>query len=214
MELPNLHTAPAPPPPPTPATRAPSDLGGAKALPGKGDTEEIALARGTATHLLLEDLACLPMSQRDNTAQHLLQDLIENPDTAPAAAFLPGILEEVLNVLGAPGLARFFGPGSLAEVPISADLGHLGRVHGIIDRLIVTDDTVTAVDFKTNRATPERAEDTPEGLLRQMGAYHAALSQLYPDRSVEVGLIWTAKAHYMSLPHGIVTQALARAAAS
>ena len=57
---------------------------------------------------------------------------------------------------------------------------------------------------------PEQAEDTPEGLLRQMGAYAQALAQIYPDRAVETAILWTRKARLMPLSPDIVSKALAR----
>ena len=58
---------------------------------------------------------------------------------------------------------------------------------------------------------PDSPEDCPDGLLRQMGAYAATLRGPYPDRAVEIGLLWTRTAHYMPLPHDLVTQSLERA---
>ena len=79
----------------------------------------------------------------------------------------------------AEGQAALFGAGALAEV---ADCGEIGgrRFLGSIDRLVVTHDRVLAVDFKSNRLVPDRAEEVPEGILRQMGAYAALLAQVYP----------------------------------
>ena len=81
----------------------------------------------------------------------------------------------------------------------------------MIDRLILAPDRVLAVDFKTNAVLPDRPEDTPEGLLRQMGAYAHALAAIYPDRKVETALLWTRAATLMPLPHALVTAALMRA---
>jgi ATP-dependent helicase/nuclease subunit A len=47
----------------------------------------------------------------------------------------------------------------------------------------------------------------PDGLLRQMGAYVLALRQIYPDRRIEVGILWTKTATLMTLPHNIVIAA-------
>jgi len=58
---------------------------------------------------------------------------------------------------------------------------------------------------------PERPEDVPEGLLRQMGAYAAALAQIWPGRAIETGILWTERSSYMALPHDLVSAALARA---
>ena len=85
---------------------------------------------------------------------------------------------------------------------------------GVIDRLILSGDRVLAIDFKTNAVVPDRAEATPEGLLRQIGAYAAALAQIYPDRRIETAILWTRTATLMPLPHDIVSAALGRAATS
>ena len=117
-------------------------------------------------------------------------------------------------MLNSPALAPFFAPETLAEVPVCAEIEPVGRINGIIDRLIVTATTVTAIDFKSNRTVPNSAAEVPEGLLRQMGAYHAALKRIYPDHAIETGLVWTAGQTFMPLPHDLVVAALARATAA
>ncbi|MDJ0822956.1 MAG: double-strand break repair helicase AddA [Paracoccaceae bacterium] len=202
--LPAFFNQPASETAPKKDNKSPSDLGGAKALPGAaGDTEEAAKTRGTLLHDMLETLSAVPPVERIAVGQ----SLFSCQDDAP-------LLQEALTVLDNPQMARFFAPGTLAEVPVTADLPGLGRLHGMIDRLIVTADTVTAVDFKSNRTVPQTPSEVPEGLLRQMGAYAAMLALVYPDYRIETGLIWTASNQYMPLSHDIVTQALARAATS
>ena len=96
---------------------------------------------------------------------------------------------EARAILQNPALAHVFGD-SLSEVTVSASVGDI-RLHGAIDRLVVTPDVVTAIDFKTNRVIPERADECPSGILLQMWAYAAALTQIYPDRRIETAIIWT-----------------------
>ena len=82
------------------------------------------------------------------------------------------------------------------------------RLHGVIDRLILTDDAVQVVDFKSNATVPEQPSDCPDGLLRQMGAYAQALAQIYPDRQIRTAILWTRTAELMWLPHDLVTDTL------
>ena len=93
---------------------------------------------------------------------------------------------------------------------MTANLPELGgrRLHGVIDRMIVSPDRILIVDFKTNRVVPENAEACPDGLLRQMGAYAAAVKQIYPDKTVDTALLWTYTAQMMMLPHDLVTASL------
>ena len=81
-----------------------------------------------------------------------------------------------------------------------------------IARLIVTPDRITIVDFKSNTVVPKSADQVPEGILRQMGAYVAALRQVYPGRSVQPFILWTRSAQLMPLAPDIVSAALDRAA--
>jgi ATP-dependent helicase/nuclease subunit A len=74
--------------------------------------------------------------------------------------------------------------------------------------LIVTDEEVLAVDFKTNAVVPESPEQVPEGLLRQMAAYAHALAQIYENKTIRTALLWTKTAQIMPLPETLITEAL------
>ncbi|MQQ08192.1 double-strand break repair helicase AddA [Epibacterium sp. SM1979] len=191
--LPPVFTRPAPEYVAPPATLSPSDLGGAKALPGEqGRDEDAAKARGTQLHLLLEHLPRHPKSN--------WHDIATNHGIAPDSE----IYEEAARVISTPALDWIFADTTLAEVPISATLDEQ-RLHGVIDRLIVLEDRIVAVDFKSNVVVPSTAQACPLGLLRQMGAYALALAQIYPDRPIQTGILWTATAEYMELPHDLVS---------
>ncbi|MGB8621941.1 MAG: double-strand break repair helicase AddA [Paracoccaceae bacterium] len=191
------------------APLSPSDLGGAKILPGEGAglTEEAAKARGTRLHLLLEHLPNHPRGNWPDLADALLSE-----DTAEAES----VLAEAERVLTDPALSAVFTPEALTEVDVTAALPDLGgaRMHGTIDRLIVADTHVLAIDYKSNAVVPDAADQVPEGLLRQMGAYAAALAQIYPGRRVETAILWTRRARLMPLPAQLVGAAVARATTS
>ncbi len=200
ITLPEVFQRPALPYVAPPATLRPSeDLGGAKALPGdSGLDEEAAKARGTALHLLLEHLPLLDPADWDSRAEAIAA----HEDWA-------NLLDEARRVLQSPVCAEVFAPEALAEVTISAPFGE-GRLHGVIDRLVITPDHVLAVDFKSNATVPATPEACPEGLLRQMGAYAEALRQIYPDRTIKTAILWTRTAQLMPLPDTLITQARER----
>ncbi|MCB1396726.1 MAG: double-strand break repair helicase AddA [Rhodobacter sp.] len=188
-----------------PGLVTPTALGGAKALPGEGADTETALARGRMVHRLLEVLPGVDPARRESAGRALLE--AEEAGDAEKAA----CLDEALSVLARPELADILGAGALVEVALSGDWQ--GRaMWGIIDRLIVSPGRVLAVDFKSNRVVPENGAQVPEGLLRQMGAYAHLLAGLYPDRAVQVALLWTATGQVMPLDPGAVAAALGRAA--
>ncbi|MEM9350915.1 MAG: double-strand break repair helicase AddA [Pseudomonadota bacterium] len=190
---------PSPIKPVVPKPISPSDLGGAKTLVGT-DEDAGALARGTEIHKLLEVLPRVSREEWEETAQKLGKS--------------PDALAQAERVLTAPHLTEIFAPSTLAEVDVVGTLPGFGDrpLRGSIDRLLVTESLVTAIDFKSNSLEPETAAEVPEGLLRQMGAYTAALEAIYPDRNVQTALLWTNSARLMHLPHSAVMEALQRAA--
>ncbi len=200
-ELPVWATTSAAPVDRPAAPLSPSDLGGAKVMGAEGGAgdQAAAMARGTVLHLLLEHLPLLPAAEWPAVAAS-----IAGPDHA-------ALLAEAQAVLDHPDLAPLFGPDALAEVEIAADLDGR-RLVGTIDRLIVEPDRVLAVDYKSNTVNPDRPEDVPDGLLRQMGAYAHGLAQIWPDRRIETALLWTRGPRLMILPADLVMAALRRAA--
>jgi len=192
----------------SPAALSPSTLGGAKALPGEGARDEDeAMRRGTWLHRLLEHLPSWPEEHWPELSATLLS---EGPEAANPAE-TETILAEARRVLSAPDMTAILGPGALTEVEITAPVPALGGrvLHGTIDRLVVSDGRALAVDYKSNAVVPERPEDVPDGLLRQMGAYAAMLEQVYPGRRIEIAILWTQTGRLMPLPPEIVREALA-----
>ncbi len=199
VPLPDWAKRPAPDAPRADKILSPSDLGGAKALPGEPlYPEEEAKARGTALHLLLERLPQRDPADWDAQATAMI------PDPLLAAALL-GEARGVLTAL--PG---HFTPDTLAEVAVTGPWN--GRqMFGSIDRLIVAADRVLVIDYKSNAIIPSTPAEVPEGILRQMGAYAHLLGQIYPDRRVEVAILWTRGPTLMPLDPDIVRLALSRA---
>ena len=213
-ELPIWATTQAMSPPELAVALAPSELGGAKSLDGEssGLDEEAAMLRGRQLHRLLEHLPRSPSSDWPEIARQLLGF----GEDAAAPDAVAALLSEATAVMNSPELAHVFAHDVLAEVDITAELPELAgqRIHGTIDRLIVSADRVLAVDFKSNTVVPARPRDVQDGILRQMGAYLAALEQVYPDRQVDTTILWTRTATLMPLAHDIVRAALMSATPS
>jgi ATP-dependent helicase/nuclease subunit A len=85
---------------------------------------------------------------------------------------------------------------------------------GRIDRLAVHPETVLAIDFKTDRAVPERPEAVPTAYLAQLAAYRTALASVFPGRRIEAALLWSAVPRLMPLPEDALAAAMAAAAVS
>ncbi|HEV2866661.1 MAG TPA: PD-(D/E)XK nuclease family protein, partial [Allosphingosinicella sp.] len=87
--------------------------------------------------------------------------------------------------------AELFGPAALAEAPIAAVIHDGIVVSGTLDRLLVGAERILVADFKTGREVPEKPEQVPAAHLRQMAAYRAALSVVFPGRRIDSALIYT-----------------------
>ena len=64
------------------------------------------------------------------------------------------------------------------------------------------------MDYKSNRLVPDSAAQTPLGVLRQQAIYHAALAQVFPDRQINVAILWTATAQLMALPADLLHETM------
>jgi ATP-dependent helicase/nuclease subunit A len=200
-----------------PAWVTPTSLGGAKLILGADEADdpatiarnaEAAMARGTRIHLLLEHLPGVAVAARGDLAARLLADLPAEETRA--------LVAEASALLDDPALAAIFAPAPgtevFAEVALAAEMGDLPMI-GIVDRLIVTPSEVIAVDYKTNRVVPEDAADIPEGILRQMAAYRAALGRILPGRKVATAVVWTARRLVQRPSDAQLDEALGRALA-
>ncbi|MEJ6403327.1 double-strand break repair helicase AddA [Yoonia sp. 2307UL14-13] len=197
----SVPVAPSPDFGPLPAvtrtgTIAPSELPGPKVLPGDpaGEDLEAALTRGALIHRLLEHLPGVPFDRRAELGRRLEAD--------------EELVAEVMALIDTRALAALWDNAALTEVDITADIMGLGRIHGAIDRLIITDDRVLAIDYKSNRLVPPNANATPLGVLRQMAVYQAALADIYPDREVEIAILWTHDGTLMPIPREVLHEAL------
>ncbi len=184
-------------------TISPSNLGAAKALAGEdGMTEADAKSYGNLVHKLLETMPAI-QSGAWNDLLHSISDAYD-PATANRA------LQEAVGVMSNTEIGHIFAPDALVEVPITASIP-LGRIHGTIDRLLVSDTEVLAIDYKTNRVVPTTAVACPDGILRQMGAYSASLAQVFPNHRIRAAILWTRNATLMELPDDLITNALSGA---
>ncbi|MFN3512645.1 MAG: double-strand break repair helicase AddA [Phenylobacterium sp.] len=163
--------------------------------------------RGDLIHRLLQLLPDLPPQDRRSAAERILA---REPDLSPdqrvemiAAAF--GVLEDTR-------FSEVFGPGGRAEAPVAGSSPALPpglAVSGRIDRLVVLPDRVLAVDFKTNRPSPDRIEAADPAYLRQMAVYATVLAEIFPGRRIEAALVWTDGPKLMAVPEKLLADTLA-----
>ena len=162
-----------------------------------GDTSRFK--RGTLIHRLLQSLPDLPGGERHAAAERYLRQPGHGLDDGQVLQ----ITGEVMTVLEHPAFCEVFAPHSRAEVALAAQIvsgtGAVGLT-GQIDRLVVTADEVLIVDYKTNRPPPDAIEQADPAYIRQVAAYRAALSAIYPGKNVRAALLWTNTARFMEVP--------------
>ena len=188
---------------------APSDLGGAKIVRGSSDGVADAAIRGEAVHYLLEILPDIEAERRRSTGR----TIAERAARGLGKDIAEEIVSECISLIENPGLSHVFAEDSLTETAICAELDALdGRsVFGIIDRLQIEPDRVSAIDFKTNTVVPEDETMIPDGIVRQMGAYRNMLATIYPGRKIEIAILWTRTGMLMQVSKAATDAALERA---
>jgi ATP-dependent helicase/nuclease subunit A len=159
-----------------------------------------AVQRGTLVHRLLQSLPDVAAERRRDAALKYLARNASDWSDADREALARG----VLALIGDRRFAAVFGEGSRAEVGIVGRLERPGRppalVSGQIDRLVVTQNEVLVVDFKTNHAPPSLPAEAPRTYLRQLALYRAVLGKLYPQLPVRTALLWTETPELMEIP--------------
>lgn len=203
--LPHWARTDAPKPPRPTRPLAPSSLG-EDSVPDAPPTPAMRAAaeRGRLMHALFERLPPLAPEQRRGAAVRWLGARTDDPSAA---------IDPVLAVLDDPELADLFGPDALAEAPISATLPDGRVIAGTVDRLLLDEARVRVVDYKTGRHVPADAAAVPDYHLAQMAAYRAALAVIFPGRTVEVALLYTAGPRLIVLPDALLAAAKPRFAA-
>ncbi|MHA6333752.1 double-strand break repair helicase AddA [Qipengyuania sp. CAU 1752] len=198
---PEWATTPVGPEPRPPRPLAPSSAGEDRSATPPLPSEEGAIAarRGVLIHKLLERMPEVGSDLRKAAATQWLERNAQDLDAIDRNE----IVASAIAVLDHSDFAGIFGPDALAEAPLAATVR--GQViAGTADRLLVCPTEVTVVDFKTTRRPPGSLEAVPDGVVRQMAAYVAALECIYPERSVKAAVLYTHAPQIFALPDAML----------
>ena len=184
-----------PPRPLTPSDLGPDDAANPPPLQNMRD----AAQRGIMLHSLFQRLPAIAPERRSEVAHRWLEKQKGIVDETQRAA----LVTTALAVLDNPGWQALFSPKSLAEAPIAAVVDeHV--ISGTVDRLLITDDQIYVVDFKTGRAVPDHVDEAPIAYLRQMAAYVAALEKIFSGRPIKAGLLYSQGPVMLEIPHDLI----------
>ncbi|MCK0128580.1 double-strand break repair helicase AddA [Erythrobacter sp. F6033] len=188
------HIGPEPKPPrPLAPSSAGEELAADPPLPP--DAAKVAARRGVLIHRLLERL---PDIASDNRADAGAAWLARQGDDLPQET-RDEMLQSALKVLETDAYTNIFSPDALAEVPLTATVGGT-VITGTADRLLVSDDSVTVVDFKTTRRPPANADAIPRATVKQMAAYTAVLETIFPGKAVRAAVLYTQTPQLIEIP--------------
>ena len=144
--------------------------------------------RGILLHAILESLT--GASDRAGLAERLRRRLA--PDDP---ALFKACWDEAVALVDDPGLADWFDPARYREahneVPILYRNGD-ELVHGVLDRVVIHDDRVVVLDYKTHRhASASNAAALAAGFRAQLERYAAGAARCWPGRPVEGVVLFT-----------------------
>lgn len=148
--------------------------------------------RGTAIHKLLQFICTVDKTEREKAALLFINKHLPEFSLRDKTSIVKEVLELCLKY------SELFSINSLAEVPIIGEVD--GKIFSAkVDRLVVLENKVMIVDYKTNRPAAKCLEDIPSIYLKQLKIYQSLLEKIYPDKDIETYLLWTNTCHMMKV---------------
>ncbi len=155
-------------------------------------------ARGRLVHALLQHLPEVAVDDQERAARAF----VAARGTDLTEALKTEIVAETLAIVRNEDFAPLFRPGSLAEVPVVARIGEGAAafdISGQIDRLVIRENDLLILDYKTNRPPPATEDKVADAYINQLAEYRLALAQLFPGRTLKAALLWTDGPHLMEI---------------
>ena len=166
---------------------------------------EAARHEGLAIHALLQHLVRVEPEAWVRVAPRALEALLPEPGPDKER-----VMKKAIAILSRPELGRLFGSGSRAEVPFRVAAKQRGKpiwLSGRMDRVVVDEQGVLVVDYKSDAAVPKEAAKVPGNYLTQLGLYALVAGQLFPGRNVRAAILWTELESLMNLPNELLQAA-------
>ncbi len=142
--------------------------------------------RGRIIHKILE----LLLLSQDKISKKTLTENYLAAQTDIGQNLKADIKREIFALIDNNAFDFLFSPHAKAEVAVMGEVD--GRIiSGQIDRLVVMEDKVIIVDFKTNRPAAFSKDKVPLAYLKQMEIYQKLVEKIYPEKTVETFILWT-----------------------
>lgn len=138
--------------------------------------------RGKIIHKLLE---MLPYYKEDEWQERALRYLnVAAADVSDAQRL--GLLNTAQKVIELN--PELYGRNSRAEVPLFSRVGDMKRLEGVVDRLVILEEEVWVIDYKTDAHVPS---EVPTDYITQLTSYQKSLTQIFKGKKVKAGVLWT-----------------------
>ena len=155
------------------------------------NNDRILYKRGEIIHKLLQ---FIPDIRTDKQVQ-TIKDFLSQKATEFNEIEVEKICREITFLLNNKEFGKVFGDNSKAEVPIMGEID--GKIiSGQIDRLIIDDNQVIIVDYKTNKNVPDKV---PSVYVSQLRAYKKLMQKIYPQKEIKTYILWTNTANMMEI---------------
>lgn len=138
--------------------------------------------RGKIVHKLLEVLPTFAEDEREFRGEAYLDVAAVDMSERQREKMLTAALNVIQNH------PELFSENSRAEVSLSAEDASGKRIEGVADRLVITENEVWVVDYKTNADVPS---EVPEVYRKQLGIYRKALARIFPNHEIKAAILWT-----------------------
>lgn len=151
------------------------------------DTDSDAKERGILIHLMLEKLSLIPSIS--------LAEITTNIQVTINQQELEDCWQEAQNIIHHENLKYLFDPQQYqyahTEVPLIYKQGE-NMVHGIIDRLIVMQDVIHIIDYKTHQDVDDsNLEKLVKQYQPQMSLYVEGVKQIWPEHNIQASILFT-----------------------
>jgi ATP-dependent helicase/nuclease subunit A len=147
--------------------------------------------RGTTIHLMLEKLVAATAEDPASVYRSIASRLERAPDDGQLRAWW----QEAMAVYQNPALAFLFDATryqtAYCELPIQYQEGRQ-LIYGIIDRVVVTQECVHLIDYKTHRITDNASPRLlAEQYRQQLELYASGAARIWPERRIKPCLLFT-----------------------
>ena len=153
--------------------------------------EDQAVQRGNAVHHVLErlslDAANKTADEREKMIRQLLGDYAGDKDE---------IVQKIQALFTDDEIKKLLARPCQREVSLMDGEGVTLAVHRI-DRLIIEDDKILIIDYKSDANPPTDSQKIPQHYREQLRRYRDKMQALYPDVPCEGYLLWTSTARLM-----------------